>query len=112
MNDRPLSDDAAGFVLQRRTAMKRIIIGYFAASVVAMAVSNWALHPSTASAFSFLMWVAPGPIGVLGFATLDMSDVMWPIKDELYYLAGTAGLAACLWYIQGKSDLHRRIARP
>jgi hypothetical protein len=65
----------------------------------------------TRSAFGVLMWVALGPIGVLGFATLDISDVVWPIKNGLYYLAATAGLAACLWYVQGKSGLHRRIGK-
>ncbi len=92
--------------------MKRhIVIGYFAASVVAMAVSNWALHPSTASAFSFLLWVALGPIGIIGFATLDIADVMWPIRNGLYYLAATAGLAACFWFMRGKSGWHRRIGK-
>ncbi len=90
---------------------KRIIVGYFAASIVAMLVSDWTLAPPTRSALGFLLWIASGPIGVLGFATLDISDVMWPIKNGLYYLAATAGLAACLWFIQGKSGLHRRIGK-
>jgi hypothetical protein len=90
---------------------KRIIVGYFAASIIAMLVSDWALSPPTRSALGFLIWIASGPIGVVGFVTLDISDVIWPIKNGLYYLAATAGLAACLWFIQGKSGLHRRIGK-
>ena len=92
--------------------MKRhIVVGYFAASVVAMALSNWALHPSTASAFSFLLWIALGPIGIIGLATLDVADAIWLIKNVLYYFAATAGLAACLWFTHGKEGRRRRIGK-
>jgi hypothetical protein len=91
--------------------VKRIIIGYFAASIVAMLVSDWALAPPTRSAMSFLLWIAAGPIGVIGFATLDTADAMWAIKNGLYYLAATAGLAACFWFMRGKSGRHRRIGK-
>ena len=91
--------------------MKQIVVGYLVASVVAMAVSNWALHPSTASALSFLLWVALGPIGIIGFATLDIADVMWPIKNGLYYRAATVGLGVCFWFMRGKSGRHRRIGK-
>jgi hypothetical protein len=112
MNDRPLSDEAAGFILRwSDMKKKRIIVGYFAASIIAMLASDWALAPPARSAFSFLLWIALGPIGIVGFATLDIANVMWPIKNGLYYLAATAGLAACLWFIQGNSGLHRRIGK-
>jgi hypothetical protein len=76
-----------------------------------MLVSDWALTTRPYAALGFLLWIVSGPIGILGFATLDISDVMWPIKNGLYYLAATAGLGACLWFIQGKSGLHRRIGK-
>ena len=92
--------------------MKQIVVGYLVASVVDMAVSIWALHPSTASAFSFLLWIALGPIGIIGFCnTRCIADAMWPIKNGLYYLAATAGLAACFWCMRGKSGRHRRIGK-
>jgi hypothetical protein len=91
--------------------MKWIIVGYFPASVAAMLLSDWALAPPTRTALGFLLWIALGPIGIVGFATLDIADAMWPIKNGLYYLAATAGLAACLWFMRGKSGRHRRIGK-
>ena len=91
--------------------MKRIIVGYFAASVAAMLLSDWALSPPTRTALGFLLWVVLGPIGVVGFATLDVSDAMWPIENGLYYLAATGALGSCLWLIRGKSSAHRRIGK-
>jgi hypothetical protein len=90
---------------------RNIVIGYFVASIVAMAVSDWALHPSTASAFSFLLWVALGPIGIIGFATIDVSDAMWAIENGLYYLVATGALGACLWFIREQGGVRRRIGK-
>jgi hypothetical protein len=81
---------------------KRIVVGYFAASIAAMLLSDWALLVPTRTVLGLFLWIALGPIGIIGFATLGTPDVMWLIKNGLYYLAATAGLAACLWFMRGK----------
>jgi hypothetical protein len=91
--------------------MKRIIVGYLAASIAAMLLSDWALLAPTRTVLGLFLWIALGPIGIIGFATLDLADVTWSIKNGLYYLAATAALAACFWFMRGKSGRHRRLGK-
>lgn len=76
-----------------------------------MLLSDWALLAPTRTVLGLFLWIALGSIGIIGFATLGTPDVMWVIKNGLYYLAATAGLAACLWFMRGKSGRHRRIGK-
>jgi hypothetical protein len=112
MNDRPLSDEAAGFILRwsdmsDEAGHRRLLRGVDHRN----AGERLGSSPTNALGARCLDVGCTGSDRRPWIATLDISDVMWPIKNGLYYLAATAGLAACLWFIQGKSGLHRRIGK-
>lgn len=77
---------------------RRIAFGYFAASIAAMALSDWALLPPTRSVISFFSWIFLGPVGIAGFATAGRGW-SWPLAIEMfaYYAVATLVLAGCLW---------------
>jgi hypothetical protein len=84
--------------------MKRYVLAYFAASLAALLLSDLALLLPTRSAVTLLLWIALGPVGPIGFASLGLWSMVgvwswtWAIKVAFCYGIATAALTTCLWF--------------
>lgn len=86
---------------------RNVALVYLSASLASLLLSNWALLQSHGY---FNLWIALGPIGLIGFATFSAASWLTPAVIVLYYVLATLALAVCLHFARGTTGIRRYLA--
>ena len=91
--------------------MNRYVVWtYFSASLASILLSNVALLQTERAALNFLLWIALGPVGLIGFAAFPTASWVTPAKIVLYYVFATGALVVCLHFAQKTTGIRKYLA--